>query len=853
MAAQHSLRSTIEMLAMGVPPTQVLASQMNHLSYAATGPGGLKAAFGEVMGMIGGMITPMRLLAGGVIATGAGVGMAAMDWREGEKDITRSLLGIGKASGATADDIIHFSASSALATRESFATARSVATELVSSSGVASDHLNALTTDTLQFAKAMNISSDEAAKFMSAAIIDPAKGMEQINDKIQFLDNSTRHYVKTLVDAGDMEKARSVIIEKMTPAIIKAGEATDGWAVSWHGLKTIMSDSSSYVGSLFGKGTDQQQLDALKERRASIAASEGGSAAGLSGIYELNNQIDKLEQKIKSADEASKNAKFTELANAADGIVTAFVPAISKIETLQGAIEKLEKAKQDANVSGLQSYGADNDRALITMRTLEALTIDQADAAERHNKAVSEIALNYKGVSTQTALALDLQKQELAVARAVTGQEKLAAQEALNRYHLMVDQGKSAPDASAIASGARANAEAQIKAQIEGQLVAMQGQLSIAQAVTGQQQLTAQADATRNAILRDIGDATLANAAADMQREISEARINSQIENQIVGLDQQTRLIYATAQGAGAAASAAIAYENAIRAGANATEAAALASATLAANTAKAAAASYQASQQMHYASGGPQEFGNQFGNQEVGLPGTSGTDLQQAIWKANYGPGGFNTFINGGFGINGGRFDVSAIPNDQGLQYMYSQTLKSAAEKNMDAVTKAKFEAGVYKLPQSQAQSIANAFLQQNNYSTDVNAQKAAADFVSQSDSSSSSSTSNSLINPMYTSGSSSVIGFRAATGIDFTVPGTGPTDSVRVEGRVSPGERMIVVPPGGQVPGVEQVIAAAKARAAINQRIVIQAASMRGASDTMPQLMARLARAASAAARHR
>jgi hypothetical protein len=852
MAAQHSLRSTIEMLAMGVPPTQVLASQMNHLSYAATGPGGLKAAFGEVMGMIGGMITPMRLLAGGVIATGVGVGMAAMDWREGEKDITRSLLGIGKASGATADDIIHFSASSALATRESFATARSVATELVSSSGVASDHLNALTTDTLQFAKAMNISSDEAAKFMSAAIVDPAKGMEQINDKIQFLDNSTRHYVKTLVDAGDMEKARSVIIDKMTPAIVKAGEATDGWAVSWHGLKTMMSDTSSYVGSLFGKGTDQQQLDALKERRASIAASDGGSAAGLSGIYELNNQIDKLEAKIKSAEDAAKGAKFTELANAADGIVTAFVPAISKIETLQGAIKKLDATRQDTNVSGLQSYGSDNDRALTAARTQLALTIEQADAADRHNKAVSEIAVSYKGVSTQTALALDLQKQELAVARAVTGQEKLAAQEALNRYQLMLE-GVKAPEAAALAAGNRERAEAQINSQVELQVAGMRDQLVVAQAVTGQQQLTAQAEATRNQLIREGVDGSTAAYAADLQREIAEARINAQIENQIVGLDQQTRLIYATAQGAGAAASAAIAYENAIRAGASATEAAALASATLAANTAKAAAASYQASQQMHYAAGGPQEFGNQWGNQEVGLPGTSGTDLQQAIWKANYGAGGFNTFINGGFGINGGRFDVSAIPNDQGLQYMYSQTLKSAAEKNMDAVTKAKFEAGVYKLPQSQAQSIANAFLQQNNYSTDVNAQKAAADFVSQSDSSSSSSTSNSLINPMYTSGSSSVIGFRAATGIDFTVPGTGPTDSVRVEGRVTPGERMIVVPPGGQVPGVEQVIAAAKARAAINQRIVIQAASMRGASDTMPQLMARLARAASAAARHR
>lgn len=71
MAAGHSIRSMAEMLAMGVPPTTILASQMNHLSYAATGPGGIKGAFSEAIGALRGFITPAALVGGGLVAIAA--------------------------------------------------------------------------------------------------------------------------------------------------------------------------------------------------------------------------------------------------------------------------------------------------------------------------------------------------------------------------------------------------------------------------------------------------------------------------------------------------------------------------------------------------------------------------------------------------------------------------------------------------------------------------------------------------------------------------------------------------------------------------------------------------------------
>jgi hypothetical protein len=69
MSLQHAMRSSIEMMAMGISPTQILASQINHLSYVATGPGGLSGAFKELIGLIGG--PQNALVVGGLAAAGA--------------------------------------------------------------------------------------------------------------------------------------------------------------------------------------------------------------------------------------------------------------------------------------------------------------------------------------------------------------------------------------------------------------------------------------------------------------------------------------------------------------------------------------------------------------------------------------------------------------------------------------------------------------------------------------------------------------------------------------------------------------------------------------------------------------
>ncbi|MFT4121069.1 hypothetical protein [Bradyrhizobium sp.] len=91
MAASHSIRSMVEQIAMGMPPTQILMGQLNHLSYAASGPGGLSKAFSDAIGTFSQFITVGRLVVGGIVGIIVAFGSLAVS-------VTKSLVALDDLS-----------------------------------------------------------------------------------------------------------------------------------------------------------------------------------------------------------------------------------------------------------------------------------------------------------------------------------------------------------------------------------------------------------------------------------------------------------------------------------------------------------------------------------------------------------------------------------------------------------------------------------------------------------------------------------------------------------------------------------------------------------------------------------
>lgn len=87
MSAAHAVRSMVEGLALGMSPLQVATQQMAHLSYAASGPGGLSGAFKEAGAAFAGFLTPARLAGAAIAAAAVAAGIGIAKLAESQKSL----------------------------------------------------------------------------------------------------------------------------------------------------------------------------------------------------------------------------------------------------------------------------------------------------------------------------------------------------------------------------------------------------------------------------------------------------------------------------------------------------------------------------------------------------------------------------------------------------------------------------------------------------------------------------------------------------------------------------------------------------------------------------------------------
>lgn len=104
MEAFHVLRSVAEQAAIGAPPMQILAQHMGQLSYAASGPGGLSGALGQVGTLLRGFVTPVTATVAGLAAVAGGFALIVSRAIEAQSQIRGFdvlLRGVGATSLGT--------------------------------------------------------------------------------------------------------------------------------------------------------------------------------------------------------------------------------------------------------------------------------------------------------------------------------------------------------------------------------------------------------------------------------------------------------------------------------------------------------------------------------------------------------------------------------------------------------------------------------------------------------------------------------------------------------------------------------------------------------------------------------
>ncbi|MEZ0060915.1 hypothetical protein ABIF26_006458 [Bradyrhizobium elkanii] len=580
-AALHSVRSVVEQLALGIPPTQALTGQMNHLSFAATGQGGLSGAFSEVAGKFTSFLTPMRLVVGGVAGVAAAALYLGNSWAESSAQVDRSLIGIGAATGSTAADLSSFAKANSTAFGLTIGEAKNAAIEFTKTGDIAVKGLKGVGDAIHGYAVLTGKDATDATKDLAASLSgDLVKGAENLNKTYMAFDASALEYIQTLQTSGERAKAVQFIVDSIAPANQKAADSVGILTKAYQALAGAMSAIKNGPPAIVS-GTPQDRLQQAQTSRDAAGTSLSGQLSGGFGSDILGGAdavpiLKNLDDAIKTAQKDAAEfggigqEAFVKLSTEAKSATEAIFPQIEQIRKLEVELSKLQEAKEkgaaDPNVNA----------SITAYQNVIAGLKEQVATADVYNTRVKQISASWGDVDQATAMALQAAQNQLPVLEAVGGGAKMAAQYTAD-YKNYMDQGKTSTEAAALAASNLAAAQAQASSAGKETLAALQDQYGVAAASNPLQAAHAQGIATTNSLLRQgVDTQTAMNAGAQQEENIRE-QIYQQMEKAVRKSRDAVDLQATNGTLEQANVKHRIAYNDAIDAGATSTQAAIIA------------------------------------------------------------------------------------------------------------------------------------------------------------------------------------------------------------------------------------------------------------------------------------
>jgi hypothetical protein len=277
---------------------------------------------------------------------------------------------------------------------------------------------------------------------------DPKKGLEELSGVFGNFDVATRKAVDALVIADDKTGAFNVILDALAE---KSKKAAENMGIGEKATRSFINALS--LEATKPKGLDGQVEDARSRLNAAI--NQGNSSNPVDrgfaaqDVAKLSREFETLyaaQQKVK---DQQISAEFNKLSTAADSADKAIIPQIAQIEQLQAKLEELNRAKAGGATS---KYGTDVDAAATQalQNQLQALKESQAEAA-RYNIEVANISTSWGKVGQSVALQLQAMHNALPVAQQWTEAGRMKAQYEAT-YLDLLNQGKTAQEAQAVAS-----------------------------------------------------------------------------------------------------------------------------------------------------------------------------------------------------------------------------------------------------------------------------------------------------------------------------------------------------------------------------------------------------------------
>lgn len=261
--------------------TQLASGQSPLIAIIQQG-GQLKDAMGGVKNMfaaIGSILTPMRLLIGGVVSAMGALAFAAYKGRDEFDKFNDTLALTGNYAGISAHKFIQMSTQLAQATNMTVGSARDALSAVVGSGKFAENALSSVTKAILQYAQIAGVDAATAADKLMNGLDGSASGAKSLNQQMNFLTLAQYKQIEALDKSGKQQEAAKIAADALNTQLMRQRRELGYLESAWQATKNAVSDFWDLLKSIGRPETTDQVIAGLDKQIAAVQANlQGGDS-----------------------------------------------------------------------------------------------------------------------------------------------------------------------------------------------------------------------------------------------------------------------------------------------------------------------------------------------------------------------------------------------------------------------------------------------------------------------------------------------------------------------------------------------------------------------------------------------
>ena len=378
------------------------------------------AASGRNFGkMLLGLVTPMSVTVTSILALGAAAVTSAFQWVQAQKTMEVALLGIGRASGVTQDQINQLAES---AKELSPSEAMQFATALAATGKIGISVLTDLVNVGKDTARMFGVELPDASKMLASAFADPAKGVDTLNERLNSFDGATVKLIKDLQAQGNILGAQQALLAGLKSGLQGIDATVSTTTAGWTALTNAVSGYWTKLGEVVARGlgfgqqakTVTQLEDEIARLREQLNKLESqpipvdpfGFGVAEDAAATLRTQLEQLLaqlQKLQAA-QAAATTGAPLISQTIQAPIKAVMPELDQKQQIDNNRKALEEFERQVQATG-GSMSTLLAQANITWEQLKTL-IDRAKTSSEGFKSAFELSVQTAETNIKAATAL---------------------------------------------------------------------------------------------------------------------------------------------------------------------------------------------------------------------------------------------------------------------------------------------------------------------------------------------------------------------------------------------------------------------------------------------------------------